>query len=135
MTTEQTQRIEALEAELAALRASTYDKETINILVHTITRNDEAEDSIEDLKNAADMLNGKSILDALNAEYDNAKELAACKRDAERMDKLSKLLFAADFEYGEDGLNVLVLHWPKNVPVGPNLRRNVDDAMAAGEKA
>ena len=62
-------------------------------------------------------------------------ELAACKRDAERMDKLSKLLFAADFEYGEDRLNVLVLHWPKNVPVGANLRRNVDAAMAAGEKA
>ena len=62
-------------------------------------------------------------------------ELAAAKRDAQRMDKLSKLLFAADFEYGEDRLNVLVLHWPKNVPVGQNLRRNVDAAMAAGEKA
>ena len=62
-------------------------------------------------------------------------ELAAAKKDAERMDKLSALMFAADFSYGEDGLNVLVLHWPKNVPVGANLRRNVDAAMAAGEKA
>ena len=61
-------------------------------------------------------------------------ELAACNRDAERMDKLSALMFAADFSYGEDGLNVLVLHWPKNVPVGANLRRNVDAAMAAGDQ-
>ena len=62
-------------------------------------------------------------------------ELAAAKKDAERMDKLSALMFAADFSYGEDGLNVLVFEWPKNVPVGANLRRNVDAAMAAGEKA
>ena len=58
-------------------------------------------------------------------------ELAAAKKDAERMDKLSALMFAADFSYGEDGLNVLVFEWPKNVPVGANLRRNVDAAMAA----
>lgn len=61
-------------------------------------------------------------------------ELAACKRDAERMDKLAKLMFAADFDYDEDGLNVLVFHWPKNVPVGADLRRNVDAAIAAQEK-
>lgn len=74
--------IEALEAELAALRSSTYDKQTIDILVHAITHHDEAADSIEDLKNAADMLKGKSILDVLNAEHDNAAELAACRKDA-----------------------------------------------------
>ena len=62
-------------------------------------------------------------------------ELAACKRDAQRMDKLSALMLAADFSYGDDGLNVLVFEWPKNVPVGANLRRNIDAAMAAGEKA
>jgi hypothetical protein len=61
-------------------------------------------------------------------------ELAACKRDAERLDKLAELMFAADFDYGEDGLSVLVFLWPKNVPVGADLRRNIDAALAAQEK-
>ncbi len=126
------QRIEALEAELAILRDSECDKimamsETqINALTRIQGSNP------EDIAQLGRMTARAAIKDV---EINRLRaELAACNRDAERMDKLSALMFAADFSYGEDGLNVLVLHWPKNVPVGANLRRNVDAAMAAGDQ-
>ena len=126
------QRIEALEAELAILRDSECDKimamsETqINALTRIQGSNP------EDIAQLGRMTARAAIKDV---EINRLRaELAACNRDAERMDKLSALMFAADFSYGEDGLNVLVRHWPKNVPVGANLRRNVDAAMAAGDQ-
>ena len=127
------QRIEALEAELAALRDSECDKimAMSETQINALTRMQGS--NPKDIAQLGRMAARAAIKDV---EINRLRaELAACKRDAERMDKLSKLLFAADFEYGEDRLNVLVLHWPKNVPVGANLRRNVDAAMAAGEKA
>ena len=126
------QRIEALEAELAALRDSECDKimAMSETQINALTRMQGS--NPKDIAQLGRMAARAAIKDV---EINRLRaELAACKRDAERMDKLSALMFAADFSYGEDGLNVLVLHWPKNVPVGANLRRNVDAAMAAGDQ-
>ena len=126
------QRIEALEAELAALRDSECDKimAMSETQMNALTRmqGSNPDDVAKIGKMACDLALKDVAIQRLEAE------LAAAQKDAERMDKLSALMFAADFSYGEDGLNVLVLHWPKNVPVGANLRRNVDAAMAAGDQ-
>ena len=71
---------------------------------------------------------------AWNARFEGfraAHELLA--KDVERMDYLQAHLLAADFNYGEYEDVVIVIEWPASVPIGANLRTNIDAALAAQE--
>lgn len=68
--------------ELKAKLANSYDKQTIDILVHQITGHDEAADGLGDLQETVRLLNGERIIDLLNKEHD--AKLAEAGKDAAR---------------------------------------------------
>lgn len=57
-------------------------------------------------------------------------EARRCAEDEERLDWIQQQILAADFDYGEQHENVLVLRWP-NSPLGANIRANIDAARSA----
>jgi hypothetical protein len=89
---------DALRAEVERLASQSaptgYPKETIDLLVHAITRSDDAADAIADLEAARTMLGGKTIRDVLDELHDGAQSAPLAQQAASYEDAADALAIA-----------------------------------------
>lgn len=62
-------------------------------------------------------------------ERQQAAEIERLTKDAQRYRWLRGRLLAADFEWGDPAVPVLVFSWPADVGVGGDCDMNIDAAM------